>query len=65
MQSIRLAVFLGTAAMNETATCEKIEQLEQRHLQLLSELDALNGRLEQTLSSFGKPDHQDKLPNAE
>ena len=51
--------------MNEIATGEKIEQLEQRHLQLLDELDALNGRLEQALSSFGKQDQQVKVPNVE
>ncbi len=40
--------------MNELAPAEKIQQLEQRHVRLIEELDALNERLEQALSSFIK-----------
>ncbi len=35
--------------MNDLATSEKIQQLDQRHTQLIDELDALNERLEQVL----------------
>lgn len=40
--------------MNQFAPNEKIQQLEQRHVQLIDELDALNDRLEQALNSFAK-----------
>ncbi len=40
--------------MNPFASNEKIQQLEQRHVQLIDELDALNDRLEQALNSFAK-----------
>ena len=38
----------------ETASCEKIQQLEKRHVQLIDELDLLNSRLEQTLRRFAR-----------
>jgi hypothetical protein len=38
--------------MTETARCDKLQQLEQKHLQLIEELDVLNTRLEQALESF-------------
>ena len=38
--------------MNETAHCDKLQQLEQKHLQLIEELEVLNARLEQALESF-------------
>ena len=41
--------------MSDLTTNEKIQQLEQRHVKLLDELNALNQRLEETLSSFAKP----------
>jgi hypothetical protein len=34
---------------------DRLLKLEQRHLQLLEELDSLNVRLEQALSPFSKP----------
>ena len=49
--------------MNLFAPNEKIQQLEQRHVQLIDELDALNDRLEQALNSFVKVNdaHLDEL----
>ncbi len=45
--------------MIEIVTSEKIQRLEQRHVQLIDELDALNGRLEQALSRFVKVNDED------
>jgi len=42
------------ATMNEIAPSDKIQWLEQRHVELIEELDALNNRLEQALNSFAK-----------
>ena len=41
--------------MNEPVTNDVYQQLDQRHEQVLAELDSLNERLEQALGSFGKP----------
>jgi len=41
--------------MSELAPSELIQRLEQRHDQLLEELDSLNERLEQALNSIAKP----------
>lgn len=41
--------------MSELAPNAVIQRLEQRHEQLITELDALNERLEQALDSFIKP----------
>ncbi len=41
--------------MNEPIASDVLQQLDQRHELLLDELDSLNQRLEQTLSSLGKP----------
>ncbi len=38
--------------MPDLANNDLIQQLEHRHTQLIDELDALNVRIEQTLSSF-------------
>jgi hypothetical protein len=38
--------------MNKIDPNEKIQWLEQRHAELIDELDALNSRLEQTVDSF-------------
>lgn len=45
--------------MSEIAPDDKLQQLDSRHSQLLEELDALNVRLEETLSSFLKPAEPD------
>ena len=52
--------------MTETAHCEKLRQLEQKHVQLIEELDVLNARLDQALESFSK-ERQDaaKIANDE
>ena len=47
--------------MNEFAPNEKILQLEQRHVQLIDELDALDCRLEQTLTSFFAENNSDAI----
>ncbi len=39
---------------SDLATSEKIQKLDQRHTQLIDELDTLNERLEQVLNSFVK-----------
>jgi len=49
--------------MIEIASSEKIQLLEQRHIQLIDELDTLNGRLEQALSCFVLVN--DEIPNDE
>ena len=41
--------------MNDQSHNEMIQRLEQRHEQLLGEIDALNERLEQALDSIIKP----------
>ncbi len=41
--------------MNEPVTHDVFQQLDQRHEQVLAELDSLNEQLEQTLGSMGKP----------
>ena len=41
--------------MNEPIASDVLQQLDQRHEQVLAELDSLNQRLEQTLGSLGKP----------
>lgn len=46
--------------MSDSTPNDKIDLLEQRHIQLIEELDVLNQRLEQTLSSFSKT--SDKAP---
>ncbi len=46
--------------MNEPATNDVYQQLDQRHEQVLVELDALNERLEQALGSLGKPTKSDE-----
>ena len=38
--------------MSETVRGEMIERLEHRHAELIEELDALNHRLEEALSTF-------------
>lgn len=44
--------------MSEIVPGEVIQRLEQRHAELIDELDALNHRLEEALSSFQKaPEH--------
>ncbi len=50
--------------MNPIAPIEKIQQLEQRHVHLLDELDALNIRVEQALNSFVQKD-KDEIRNDE
>lgn len=40
--------------MNEPIVSDVLQQLDQRHEQMLVELDSLNQRLEQTLSALGK-----------
>lgn len=49
--------------MNEIASSEKIQWLEQRHVELIDELDTLNSRLEQTLNSFAKQCDEARLTN--
>ncbi|MCG8450158.1 MAG: hypothetical protein MI725_11345 [Pirellulales bacterium] len=44
--------------MNGLAHNENIQRLEQRQEELIAELDALNGRLEQVLNSLVKPTEQ-------
>ncbi len=41
--------------MNEPVTNDVYQQLDQRHDQVLTELDSLNERLEQALGSICKP----------
>ncbi|MGI9328728.1 MAG: hypothetical protein ACR2PZ_26170 [Pseudomonadales bacterium] len=38
--------------MTEATHCDRLQQLEQKHLQLIEELDVLNTRLEQALETF-------------
>ena len=40
--------------MTEVAPTDRLHQLEQKHLQLIEELDALNTRLEHALERFSK-----------
>ena len=53
--------------MSNIVTSEKIQRLDQRHTQLLDELDTLNDRLEQVLNSFAKSNDtgNDEQPNDE
>lgn len=41
--------------MSEIAPDDKLQRLESRHNELLEQLDALNLRLEETLSGLVKP----------
>lgn len=41
--------------MSEIAPDDKLQRLESRHSELLEQLDALNLRLEETLSGLVKP----------
>ncbi len=50
--------------MSEIAPEKAIQRLEQRHEQLIDELDALNERLEQALNSFVKPEGEPSAPTA-
>ncbi len=46
--------------MNEIAPHERIQRLEQRHEQLIDELDTLNNRLERALADcVDKPEQTD------
>ncbi len=47
---------------SDLAASEKIQQLDQRHTQLIDELDTLNERLELVLNSFAKA-NADEVPN--
>ncbi len=47
--------------MSETVRGEMIEQLEHRHAELIDELDALNHRLEEALSTFQRAPEQPSL----
>lgn len=50
-------------AMNDPVTDDVYQQLDQRHDQVLAELDSLNDRLEQTLGTFGKLSESVELPD--
>ncbi|MEM8944651.1 MAG: hypothetical protein AAGD11_05650 [Planctomycetota bacterium] len=45
--------------MSEINATDQIQQLDQRHVQLIEELDDLNRRLEETLDSFLRPSGTD------
>jgi len=55
--------------MSNMVSGEVIQQLEQRHVELIEELDALNNRLEEALNSFVKQGNdardREKRPNVE
>lgn len=44
-----------SAPMNEIVTSDVLHRLDQRHEELLAELDLLNERLEAALKPFAKP----------
>lgn len=46
--------------MNEILPGDVLQQLDQRHEELLAELDLLNQRLESALSTFTQPTHSDE-----
>jgi len=47
------------APMNQFAPNDKIQWLEQRHAELIDELDALDSRLEQVVNSLAKVEYDD------
>jgi len=55
----------ATYPMIEIACSDKIQWLEQRHVELLDELDSLNSRLEQTLTSFTKQNDEARMTKHE
>jgi hypothetical protein len=50
--------------MSELVPSEIIQRLEQRHEELICELDALNARLEQALNSFARPSEPEEVVEA-
>jgi hypothetical protein len=47
--------------MNELIVSDVLHELDQRHEHLLTELDDLNQRVEQTLNSLNKPSETAEL----